>query len=364
MLRGRETLLWAFVMPVLFFYFIGAVTGGNRQQRGTPSEPIAVYAPPEAGFLAERLIERLEQLEFRVIRVDSEKALGEHGRRLLVPADYTARVQAGEPVKLRLELRGGGPSARFDEFRAARAVYGQLADVVIVGRGGGELSAEALAELDQAPRAIQIQVEPAGARRRIPTGFEQSVPGTIVMFTLLVVLTTGGVTLFLERRDGLLRRLASAPMSRAAVVAGKWGARLLLALVQVAFAMIVGAALFDIDWSPLPGTLALLAAWAALIASIGVLYGAWAKSDGQAIGIGVISTNVLAALGGCWWPIEITPPWAQQLALLLPTGWAMDGLHKLLSFGMGPAAVTPHVAAMLATAAAALAVAARRFRFI
>ena len=28
MLRARETLLWLFVMPILFFYFIGTVTGG------------------------------------------------------------------------------------------------------------------------------------------------------------------------------------------------------------------------------------------------------------------------------------------------------------------------------------------------
>jgi hypothetical protein len=24
---------------------------------------------------------------------------------------------------------------------------------------------------------------------------------------------------------------------------------------------------------------------------------------------------ILAALGGCWWPIEITPPWMQSLSL-------------------------------------------------
>ena len=28
MLRQWETLLWMFVMPVVFFYFIGTVTGG------------------------------------------------------------------------------------------------------------------------------------------------------------------------------------------------------------------------------------------------------------------------------------------------------------------------------------------------
>ena len=40
------------------------------------------------------------------------------------------------------------------------------------------------------------------------------------------------------------------------------------------------------------------------------------RTEGQAVGIGVLATNVLAALGGCWWPIEITPAWMQTLALV------------------------------------------------
>ncbi len=77
----------------------------------------------------------------------------------------------------------------------------------------------------------------------------------------------------------------------------------------------------------------------------------------------VLTTNVLAALGGCWWPIEITPGWVQKLALLLPTGWIMDALHKLMSFGAAPSAVLPHLAAQAGLAVASAWLLARRFRF-
>ena len=60
----------------------------------------------------------------------------------------------------------------------------------------------------------------------------------------------------------------------------------------------------------------------------------------------MFAAQILAALGGCWWPIEITPAWMQKLALALPTGWAMSALHKLVSFGDAPASVLPHVTAM------------------
>jgi ABC-type multidrug transport system permease subunit len=62
--------------------------------------------------------------------------------------------------------------------------------------------------------------------------------------------------------------------------------------------------------------------------------------------VGILTTMVLAALGGCWWPIEITPDWMQTLARLLPTGWAMDAMHKLINFGDPAASALPHVATM------------------
>jgi ABC-2 type transport system permease protein len=56
---------------------------------------------------------------------------------------------------------------------------------------------------------------------------------------------------------------------------------------------------------------------------------------------------VLAALGGCWWPIEITPEWAQHVQKLVPTGWTMDALHKLVSFRAGAASATAHAVIQL-----------------
>jgi ABC-type multidrug transport system permease subunit len=118
------------------------------------------------------------------------------------------------------------------------------------------------------------------------------------------------------------------------------------------------------DWGPdLPFVFLVMLVYAALMASIGLLLGSVARSEGQAVAVGVISANVLGALGGCWWPIEITPAWMQKLALFLPTGWAMNALHKLVAFGAGPMSIVPHVVGMSIVAALVLAATARLFRF-
>ena len=363
MFRARETWLWTFLMPIVFFYFIGTITGGFSGPSET-KQPIAVRIPPDAGFLADHLVRRLEARGYRVVRARDQAEFLRHDRRLTIPAGFTAAVLGGQAVKINLERRGGGMSASYDEIRAARAVYAVLADLIVIAKDGKTPTPEDFSRLAEQPRPLTLKVESAGRRQRVPTGFEQAVPGTMVMFTLLVMLTTGGVTLAIERNQGILRRLASSPMSRGAVVLGKWGARMALGAVQIAFAMITGTVLFGVSWGPnLPVLLLVLAAYAALATALGILLGNFARTEAQVIGIGVTAANVFAALGGCWWPIEITPQWTQKLALLFPTGWAMDAVHKLMSFGAPPASVIPHLAVMTLAALAAGYLVARWFRF-
>jgi ABC-type multidrug transport system permease subunit len=231
-------------------------------------------------------------------------------------------------------------------------------------KANDEISAASLKALNATPRTWQLEVSAAGQRQRIPSGFEQAVPGILVMFTLLVLLTTGGTMLVVERNQGLLRRLASAPMTRAEVVSGKWGSRMLLATVQVAVAIVFGTLLFQMNWGPnVAMILLVLAAWATFCASAGLLLGSLASTDSQAAGIGVLLSNLLAALGGCWWPIEVTPASMQFLQMLLPTGWTMDALHKLISFQASAMSVLPHVAALLIAALLAAALAVKYFRY-
>jgi ABC-2 type transport system permease protein len=79
-------------------------------------------------------------------------------------------------------------------------------------------------------------------------------------------------------------------------------------------------------------------------------------------GICVLSSLLMAALGGCWWPLEVAPPVLKKLALCLPTGWALQALHQLISFGSGLGAVLTPLAVLLIFGAAANLLAVRFFR--
>ena len=115
--------------------------------------------------------------------------------------------------------RDAGLDRDYDVFRVQRAAYTTLAAVAAVGKG--ENMSAALARIDSLPRSISLRVEKAG-RPHIPNGFEQAIPGILVMFVLMNMLNSGAILLVSERQRGLLRRLAYAPISRGAVVLGKW----------------------------------------------------------------------------------------------------------------------------------------------
>ncbi len=337
------------------------------------TNPLVIEAN-SPGFMQEQIDKRLRDNGFapqwrEITAPDNKPGNKKPGdkkpvRRLIFPDRLSDQVLAGEQVVARYDTAASSISRDYEALRITRSLYTVLADITVVSAQADGLSAQTLAAFNLRPRIWQLEVKPAGQRKNIPSGFQQAIPGILVMFTLLILLTSGASMLALERISGLLRRLASAPISRVELIAGKWGGRMVLAVLQIGTAMAIGTLFFRMDWGPdFAMVLVVLAAWAAFCASAGLLLGSVARTEAQAAGLGVLLANLLAALGGCWWPIEITPPWMQFLQKLLPTGWAMDALHKLISFESGALSALPHVAALIAGTVVVAWLAVKQFRY-
>lgn len=370
-LRQRETLFWLIVMPPVFFFFIGSATGGFSSGPSARPSSLNVAVAEDSGILADQLNFHLSKYNFAVKPFtpipEPDGSVQKPVRLLSVPPRFTERVLAGEETELVFESRSSALGQQYDSFRINRAGFTVLADIIAIrSQHGAEapVTAERLTALNTAPRLIEVDATPAGNRRTIPSGFEQAIPGNLVMFTLLNLLTSGGIMLVIERRQGLLRRLGATPITRTRLMIGKWLARMGLGLIQVAIGALIGTILFSMDWGPnLPMVMVVLIAWAGFSASAAFLVGVLAETEAQAVGASIAGSMVLAALGGCWWPIEITPEWMQGLQMFLPTGWTMDALHKLISFQMDPMSVIWNLTAILAATVVLGALAITRFRY-
>ncbi len=345
--RDRAAFLWMFLLPLAMMWIFGAVNSS-----GPPQKASLAILDRDGGWLAQALVKELagERIELIVLKPGGP-GKDEYVRTLIIPQGFTANVLAGHQQILRLE-KGSNAS---QEFSLAAEAYIVRAIVRIVGRlaeSGSQVQPQAFAALAARPPLVSVAVSTAGGGRPVPQGFAQSVPGTLTMTVLMMTLIYGAVFLTLEKRQGMIRRQAMLPLSRGTVFLGKLAGRLLIAGAQAVLLLLAGRYLFHVSWGSSPGGLALLlGSYLLAVAALSTLLGAVLSTPEQASAVGWILSMILAALGGCWWPSEVMPRWLWRASHVLPTPWAMDGFHSLISFGHGVEAVMVPAAVLVGFAA-------------
>ena len=100
-----------------------------------------------------------------------------------------------------------------------------------------------------------------------------------------------------------------------------------------------------------------------IIPTLGMLIAGLARTYAQANALANILMYSVAAFGGAWWPIEVTPQWMQQAAQITPTYWAMQGFQDIVTRGLGLQAVLPEAAVLTGMGLFFLALGAWRFRY-
>jgi len=87
-----------------------------------------------------------------------------------------------------------------------------------------------------------------------------------------------------------------------------------------------------------------------------------ARTQRSANSLAVITSLVLAPLGGCWWPLFLYPDWLQNIARVTPHAWATTGFNKIMVFGADFGAAVPSMLALLVFTVIFGAIAVWRFR--
>jgi ABC-type multidrug transport system permease subunit len=195
-----------------------------------------------------------------------------------------------------------------------------------------------------------------GAPRRLNT-FDQNVPGFSVTFLLLGMLLGVSLALLDEREWGTLERLRSMPAPLSALLVAKLAARIVVGVLQMLLLFVVGRMAFGISLGPEP--------WALLLPTFGIVFAGTAfglvvaglaRSREAVLPLGSIVIVTMAAVGGCWWPIDLEPRWMRSLALGLPTTWAMAAYNDLMIRRQTFTAALRPTAVLLAHGAAYLAI--------
>ena len=199
------------------------------------------------------------------------------------------------------------------------------------------------------PGALAItETSVTGAPRRLNT-FDQNVPGFSVTFLLLGMLLGVSMGLLDERDWGTLARLRAMPTPLATILVAKLLARFAIGSVQMLLLFLVGRLAFGVSLGPEPWALALPTVGIVFAGTaFGLVVAGIAHTREAVLPVGSIVIVTMAAVGGCWWPIDLEPPWMRAAARIFPTTWAMAAFNDLMIRRQGLTAVLEPTAILFA----------------
>lgn len=339
-MRERANLFFVFAFPLLIILLLGASFGGGFETR------LGAYVVGESGPLADRLLERLDDLEdIRVEEVASEDQLIDHVQRgrldggLLLPADYdtvltgsgtTEVVYVGRPA----DAEGQLLAVTVQETIAAEAAPVRVARFV-VSQQGGDLAGLIEEARTVVPLTARVTVSYREAGEPLFEGFEDlgafdlGASQQLILFTFLTSLA-GSAALIQTRRLGVARRMLSTSTPTPVIVGGEAAGRFVVAMIQGLYIMVGTLLLFGVKWGSPTGAVAVLVVFSLVGAGAAMLMGSLFHNDQQAGGLGVLLALGLAAIGGCMVPIEVFPDTMQTIAKLTPHAWGVDAFAELV----------------------------------
>ena len=388
--KDRGQLAVLFMLPLLLALFYGvpyAVTGDSKGPGGESRLEIKVYVVNEDqgpyGEQVEAVLRDIRPLSLyrsrTVDQADQKVAEGEAPAAIIIPADFSARIDANQPVRVQLikdpthqeEARAVAGilnevltelSVRAEVEYGIRAVYAkagvlETADPESVRAMQAQTMGTiwtAVQEIRQNP-AIAVQREDLDGEK----AEELSIGGIVfagfgpmfaTMFAFFLI-GTMAESILGERAAGSLRRLLAAPVHRGTIIAGKMLAFIGVVFLQMLLLLGVGSVFFEmpLGHSPL-GLLALTLALALAATGLGMLIGSLARTQKQAGAIGLVLSFVLFFASGATTNtigrtgiesgLEGLGFYVSQLT---PHVHAYDGYSQLMLQGAGVVDILPNI---------------------
>jgi ABC-2 type transport system permease protein len=355
--KDKAFFFWMLAFPLIFIIIFGNLFQGSK----TDTKASLTVLNLDQGEWGTYFVEKLKApgIELAVTAVEPEKFF----RMLVIPADFSAKIEkrAAQTLELRKDSDANLQAGAMAETKIVQAMVKLIAELVIYGnqRDIKDFFASRSPYRDLVTVRTRL---PEGTITKVPSGFDHVIPGILVQFVMMMVLIYGGISVLEDRKHRVLARILCSSASFAELFGGKFLGRVLMGLLQSAILIAAGMLFFHLNlgnilWSGLN-----ILAFTLAMACLSIFFGSVLKKEEVIVGVSVLTANMFAGLGGCWWPIEIVPPAARTLGMVSPAYWAMDTFHQVIFFGKGFEAVWPNFLVLLALTAAFMVLALRFFK--
>ncbi|MEU7479260.1 ABC transporter permease [Lentzea sp. NPDC042327] len=301
--RDRVTLFFTFLFPLMFLVIFGLLL----RDVGTDKTKIAVVGDgPVVSSLRDSGVLELEAFD------DENAAL--------------QKVKDGD-LPAALIVRGQTLDVRY-------AQSDQVQSATVLGIVNGFVDKTNLAATGQPPRFTFAaeKVEDASLKP-----IQYLTPGILSWGVAVSAVFGSALTLVSWRRKQVLRRIRLAPVSTTAVLSSRVLVSAGVALVQGA--IFVGIAMLPVFGLRLSGhwwlAIPLLLLGTVAFFALGMLVGAFAKTEESASAAANIVVLPMAFLSGTFFPVDQAPGWLQAVSKVFPLRHMNDGMLDVLVRGKG-----------------------------
>jgi ABC-2 type transport system permease protein len=382
----RAALMFSVIFPFFFvtlFYFLFQGVGAQDQRMN-----LYITTQESQGSISYSIVESLETKDEATLQpgqpvitwiesydtarqqVDDGKIAGF----ISFPADFTQNVYAGKETAVDVIVDSGDQYTRAALDGMAQSIATEIrkrqveasAAAVLLGMNNQSADIESVIAQIYSSQAdasglIQSVTQKIGEVEGENTA-NWVIPGYLVMFVFFTA-ALSAERLVHERQNHTLERLLSSSVSKEALLGGMYLGTVLKGLIQIVIFWGAGILIYHIELGSEPLAVVLISIVVVLMASaFSLLLATLVKSEHAASSIGVLTSLILAPLGGCWWPLFIVPVWMQKMALFTPHGWAVTAFNKLMLYGGSFQDVVPAILVLLGFGVGFAVIAVMRFR--
>ena len=377
-------LLFFIVLPVIFAVIVSGFASG---QGGDGDNRIVVLlVDQDATALSQELVQTLASSKsVRPETLDAAEAAqrfddGDAPALLTIPAGFEASLRAGQPVDLDLQLEPSNANGLAAQ-QAIQSAATQVSQALSAASGSVQAAEQVRPFTSEVARAGYFDASLAAAQRLFASapqrlaavaavqneqqqynGAVQGTAGQMLVWVFIPLLGTAGLMAY-ERNTGTLKRLLTTPTSTATYLLGTVTSQYSASIVQMLLLVGFGALVMNIVWGPPLAVMAVLLAFGLSSVAMGVMLGAFVKTESQASGLSIMLGMTFGLLSGCLWPLELFPPAMQTAAHILPMTWAMQALTDLAVRGGDLGGALPAIGYMLASAVVFFLIGVMRFRY-
>jgi ABC-2 type transport system permease protein len=355
MVRDKIFFFWTLVFPLVFIFIFGNLFKEDQSQR--PQAQLLVLNK-DYGRWGDHFIEKLKApgLALEIVEEEPEK----YTRILVIPEDFSRKIETGKAQELlfkRFESANINAAAQA-EIKIIQAIARLITELILHPDTGTFFDGQSSFR-----NIVEIKTKfPENTLKKIPTGFDHVIPGIMVQFMLMMVFIYGGISVMMDRQRGVLSRILFSSASIGELFGGKFLGRMMMALVQALILIVTGLLFFNLNLGNYFLSILNLVVFSIAISSLSIFIGSLVKKEDLLIGVSVLTANFFAALGGCWWPIEIVPQTFKTAGMISPAYWAMDAFHQIIFFNKGLSDILLNIIVLLSFAAIFTALAVKYFK--